>query len=204
MDTFTPEISADLQARMRFLNEIEKLKMVYRQNVVVDGSRAENSAEHSWHVALMAVLLLPHSDLQGIDLLRVVKMLLIHDIVEIDAGDTFLYDELANLDKEAREEQSAQRIFGMLPMAQRDEFLELWREFDRRDTSDSLFAAALDGLHPLMNHLASDGKGIRKHHLRTQQIVDKKKFIGEASAELWEYARSVISQSEARGLYHPI
>lgn len=204
MDTFTPEISADLQARMRFLNEVEKLKMIYRQNVVVDGSRAENSAEHSWHVALMAVLLLPHSDLEGIDLLRVVKMLLIHDIVEIDAGDTFLYDELANLDKEAREEKSAQRIFGMLPMAQRDEFLELWREFDRRDTSDSLFAAALDGLHPLMNHLASDGKGIRKHHLRTQQIVDKKKFIGEASAELWEYARSVISQSEARGLYHPI
>lgn len=204
MDTFTPEISADLQARMRFLNEIEKLKMIYRQNVVVDGSRAENSAEHSWHVALMAILLLPHSDLQGIDLLRVVKMLLIHDIVEIDAGDTFLYDELANLDKEAREEKSAQRIFGMLPMAQRDELLELWREFDRRDTPDSLFAAALDGLHPLMNHLASDGKGIRKHHLRTQQIVDKKKFIGEASAELWGYARTVISQSEARGLYHPI
>lgn len=204
MDTFTPEISADLQARMRFLNEVEKLKMIYRQNVVVDGSRAENSAEHSWHVALMAVLLLPHSDLEGIDLLRVVKMLLIHDIVEIDAGDTFLYDELANLDKAAREEKSAQRIFGMLPMAQRDELLELWREFDRRDTSDSLFAAALDGLHPLMNHLASDGKGIRKHHLRTPQIVDKKKFIGEASAELWEYARSVISLSEARGLYHPI
>jgi len=187
---------------MRFLNEIEKLKMIYRQNVVVDGSRAENSAEHSWHVALMAVLLLPHSDLEGVDLLRVVKMLLIHDIVEIDAGDTFLYDEVANLDKAAREEKSAARIFGMLPMAQRDELLELWREFDRRDTPDSRFAAALDGLHPLMNHLASDGKGIRKHHLRTQQIVDKKKFIGEASAELWEYARSVISQSEARGMYH--
>lgn len=203
MDTFTPEISADLQARMRFLNEVEKLKMIYRQNVVVDGSRAENSAEHSWHVALMAVLLLPHSDLEGIDLLRVVKMLLIHDIVEIDAGDTFLYDDVANQDKEAREEKSAQRIFGMLPIAQRDELLELWHEFDRRDTPDSRFAAALDGLHPLMNHLASDGKGIRKHHLRTQQIVDKKKFIGEASAELWEYARIVISQSEARGLYHP-
>jgi len=195
--------NSDLHQRMQFLVEIEKLKLIYRQNVVVDGSRAENSAEHSWHIALMAILLLPHSDHAGIDLLRVVKMLLIHDIVEIDVGDTFLYDQEANKTKAGKEMKSAERIFGLLPAAQGDEFRELWSEFERRDTPDARYAAALDGMQPLVNHYASKGLGITKHGLKVQQIIDKKKYIATASLELWEYSLTIIDKSKNMGLYLP-
>ncbi|HSQ40743.1 MAG TPA: HD domain-containing protein [Fibrobacteraceae bacterium] len=198
MDT---RLSSDLSARLRFIYETEKLKLVYRQNQAVDGSRAENSAEHSWHTALMAMVLLPHADQPGVDLLRVMKMLIIHDIVEIDAGDTFLYDKQGNLDKEERETRAAKRIFGLLPETQCEELISLWREFDARETADAQFAAALDSLHPLMNHLASGGKGVKPHRLKTQQIIQKKRPIAEASQELWDAAQEIIAESEENGLY---
>jgi len=127
-----PSTSRDLEMRMRFLVEIEKLKIVYRQNSVLDGSRQENSAEHSWHLAMMALLLCSHSDDKSIDLFRVLKMLLLHDIVEIDAGDTFLYNEKGNAAKAGKETASAERIFGLLPPKQKRDFLGLWREFEAK------------------------------------------------------------------------
>ncbi|KMQ50594.1 Metal dependent phosphohydrolase [Chitinispirillum alkaliphilum] len=186
---------------MEFIKEVEKLKLIFRQNVVIDGSRQENSAEHSWHIALMAIVLSEYSDSKEIDLLRVLKMLLIHDIVEIDTGDTFLYDCEANKTKGEKEYATANRVFGLLPEITKREFMSLWQEFEKRETADARFAAALDGLQPLMNHLLSKGQGIIKHKLKTDQIIAKKKFIEDTSKELWEFAKRVIQESENAGLY---
>ncbi len=186
---------------MAFINEVEKLKLIVRQNVTIDGSRQENSAEHSWHIALMAIVLSDYSDFKNIDILRVLKMLLIHDIVEIDNGDTFLYDSQANKRKNEQETMTANRVFGLLPENTRNEFLKLWEEFEKRETPDARFAASLDGLQPLMNHLSSKGQGIIKHKLKTQQIIAKKQYIQQSSKELWEFAKNIIQQSEETGLY---
>lgn len=194
-------ISERLERQMQFLTEVEKLKAVYRQNMVVDQSRHENSAEHSWHLALMAVILADEACDPAVDLKTVVEMLLIHDIVEIDAGDTFLYDATGNLDKEERENRAAERIFGLLPVDQRDRFISLWREFDERRTPSALFASAIDNMQPVVNHYASGGSGIRNHALKSRQVIEKKRFIGEASPGLWEYTRAMIEKSEAAGFY---
>ncbi|GAB6089210.1 HD domain-containing protein [Spirochaeta dissipatitropha] len=190
-----------LQKQMAFLVELENLKKIYRQNVVIDGSRHENSAEHSWHVAMMAIVLSEHADEKNLDILKILKMLLIHDIVEIDAGDTFLYDEAANMDKEVREEAAAARIFGLLPEDQRDEFISLWREFDARQSPEAAFAASLDGMQPVVNHCESNGAGIKDHQLSESLIVEKKMYIQNASRALWDYTLDTIRRSVAKGLY---
>lgn len=194
-------IPEDLAKCAAFLNEIEKLKIVYRQNSVVDHSRRENTAEHSWHVALMAVVLAGHSNEKGLDLFKIVKMLLIHDIVEIDAGDTFLYDAAANASKADAEKGAARRIFGILPQPLGEEFSALWEEFESRNSPEAKFAAALDSLQPLMNHLNNKNLQYRDHQVRTAQVLEKKKHIAEGSAGLWDYAQDVIKRSEALGLY---
>jgi putative hydrolases of HD superfamily len=189
------------RGQMDFLKEIEKLKIIYRQNGVVDRSRPENSAEHSWHIALMAIILEEYVVLKNIDILRVIKMLLIHDIVEIDAGDTFLYDTEGNIGKSQKEEQAARRIFGLLPEKQRIEFLELWREFESGTTPDAIYASCLDGLQPLVNRLMTGGYVFRGEELKTSQVLEKKKFMEKASPFLWDYAKDVIKESKDKGLY---
>jgi len=196
-----PRARRDLAARVRFLTELEKLKLVYRQNSVLDGSRQENSAEHSWHLAMMALLLSGYSDDKRIDPTRVLKMLLLHDIVEIDAGDTFLYNEKGNVTKFGKETASAKRIFGLLPAKQRNEFLGLWKEFEARETSDALFAAALDGFQPLLNHYVSGGKWVKRHALDKSKVIEKKRYIGKASKDLWKYAQDLIDLSEKAGIF---
>lgn len=191
----------DLTACLDFLNEIEKLKMIYRQNMAIDGSRQENSAEHSWHIALMAIVLADTSNFENLDLLKVVKMLLIHDIVEIDTGDTFLYDVEANRSKEQNELATARRIFGMLPKRLNGEFMALWQEFEGRQSPEAKFAASLDSLQPLMNHLASKGAGIIKHKIPTRRVIESKKHIAEGSTALWEVGQNLIQRSEEAGLY---
>jgi putative hydrolase of HD superfamily len=194
-------IPQDLSRCLDFLDEIEKLKIVYRQNSVTDKSRHENSAEHSWHVALMAVVLSGFSDHADLDILKVVKMLLLHDIVEIDAGDTFLYDEASNALKEDREMRGARRIFALLPEALEEEFFRLWEEFEARATPEAKFAASLDALQPLMNHLHTKNLQYQRHAVRTSRVIEKKRHIAEGSAVLWEYAQEVIRKSGEIGLY---
>jgi putative hydrolase of HD superfamily len=201
MTSNTIEISEKLQRRIAFLSEIEKLKVVYRQNSVINGTRAENSAEHSWHIAIMAMLLLDHSDAHNIDILKVMKMLLIHDIVEIDHGDVFLYDKKGNETKDQNERLTARRIFGLLPDDDAKEYMDLWEEFERRDTQESKYATSIDGLQPLLNHYLTKGIGIKKHNLKTSQIIEKKKYIKDSSEELWMYAVELIKKSEMLGLY---
>lgn len=193
--------SEELSKCVEFLNEIEKLKIIYRQNSVTDKSRNENSAEHSWHVSLMAIILSGFSNKSDLDILKVVKMLLIHDIVEIDAGDTFLYDEESNKLKENKELQAAERIFGLLPKPIGDDLFNLWEEFEARISPESKFAASLDGLQPLINHLHTKNMKYKNHNVRTIHVMEKKKHIAEGSTILWEYAQDVIRKSEDIGLY---
>ena len=194
-------LSEELSKCVGFINEIEKLKIVYRQNSVIDKSRNENTAEHSWHVSLMAIVLSGFSNDDGLDALKVVKMLLVHDIVEIDAGDTFLYDEESNHSKEAKESDAAKRIFGLLPESIGKNLFGLWEEFEARQSPEAKFAASLDSLQPLMNHLHTRNIKYKSHNVRTSQVVEKKKHISEGSGILWEYAQDVIRQSEEMGLY---
>jgi putative hydrolase of HD superfamily len=194
-------VPVELAKCVEFLNEIEKLKIIYRQNSVTDKSRNENTAEHSWHVSLMAVILAGFSNRKDLDTLKVVKMLLIHDIVEIDAGDTFLYDEKSNLSKSENEIKAAKRIFGLLPNPIGEELFRLWEEFEARLSPESVFAASLDSLQPLMNHLHTKNLKYKDHNVRTSQVIEKKKHIGDGSRILWDYAQDVIRQSEEIGLY---
>lgn len=194
-------MSERIEAQMKFLNEAEKLKNVYRRNKTIDGLRAESSAEHSWHISLMAVVLLEHADHKALDVLRILKMLLVHDLVEIYAGDTWLYDADRVEDQTERESEAAQRLFAMLPADQAHEFLALWREFEDRKTPDALFAAAIDSLQPLSNHLLSGSLGGESEPIEQSAVLDRKRHIAESSRELWELAQRIIRESAARGLY---
>ena len=183
-------------AQVPFLQEVEKLKDVCRANKTIDG-RLENSAEHSWSVSLMAVLLSGYCETQT-DMLRVVKMLLIHDIVEIDAGDTWLYSPDQSL-KAQKEADAAQRIYSLLPSGQAEEYIGLWREFEERVSEEAKFAAVIDGLQPLLNHaMTGDPKD---GTIPTELVREKKAYIQDFAPKLWSMAESLIDEGEDSGLY---
>lgn len=195
-------LNSALPSRMRdqlsFLVELEKLKLVQRRNRTIDGSRYENSAEHSWHVAIMAMVLQEHSD-KTVDMLKVLKMLLLHDVVEIDAGDTWLYAE--STDQQSREREAAQRLFGLLPETQRDQVLALWQEFEAGETAEASFAKGIDAFQPLLNHLAVGGPDSGEPKPKLSDVLGMKQVIGGSSSGLWEAARLVAEASAERGLY---
>ena len=153
-----------LKKQIEFILEIDKMKNLYRQTYVLHEDRKENDAEHSWHLAIMAFMLSEYSN-KSIDVLKVMKMVLIHDIVEIDAGDTYCYDEKGYTTKAEREETAAQRIFGLLPEDQRDEYYSLWREFEDSETNEARFAAVLDRLQPLMLNYTKKGISWQEHEI---------------------------------------
>lgn len=197
----TVRISDRLAQQLAFLNEVEKLKLVYRRNKTIDQARYENSAEHSWHLALMALILAEHADTPGIDLFRVLKMLLIHDLVEIYAGDTWLYDLQAAQVQAENETIAAERLFELLPSDQAAEFHHLWNEFVARDTPEAAFAAALDGLQPLMNHLLSGAPDEQAAVPSRGDVLRRKQHIAASSHALWNVAQTLIEESTRRGLY---
>lgn len=199
-DILASMISERLEGQMRFIFELEKLKVVYRQNGTVGGERRENSAEHSWHISVMAFLLAEYCP-EPVDIQRVLKMLLLHDVVEIYAGDTFLYDRQGREDAKAVEAKAAARVFALLPDDQGEEFIALWEEFERRDTAESRYAAVLDNLQPILNHYFTNNQNIAGKGLFRSQIVEKKGFIAEFSEELWEFAVKIIDESVKLGLY---
>lgn len=188
-----------LEQQMAFILEIDRLKTIYRRTYLTDASRFENSAEHSWHIAVMAMLLAEHASTPDADQLRVIKMLLIHDLVEIDAGDTFAYDRAAHADKAAREQTAADRLFGLLPADQAAEFRALWDEFESRQTPEAKFAAALDRLQPLLHNLYTHGKSWREHGVRKSQVVSLNRRMAEAAPDLWSYAEKWLEKAVAGG-----
>ncbi|GAB2890016.1 HD domain-containing protein [Uliginosibacterium flavum] len=193
--------NARLEQQMAFIIEMEKLKIVYRQNGVLGGARHENTAEHSWHVTLMALLLQEHALDQNLDIVKVIKMLMVHDIVEIDAGDTWAYDAAGYQDKAAKEDAAAQRIFGLLPSDQCEALITVWREFEVGETPEARFAASLDSMSPVVNFYATDGVEGDTGRLKTSQVYAKKRFIGETAPALWHYTQDVIRKSGEKGLY---
>lgn len=192
-----------LERQMQFVLEADRLKQVFRQTLLMDGSRQENDAEHSWHLALMALLLQEHADAAELDLPKVVAMLVIHDIVEIDAGDTFAYDPQANTDKAEREQAAAERLFGLLPEDQGQWFRELWDEFEQRETGEARFAAALDRLQPLFHNYRTQGAAWRRHGVTCEQVIERNRHIAEGSRTLWELAERWIEESVRRGYLPP-
>ena len=183
---------------MAFIGEIDRLKSVFRQTYLNDGSRHDNSAEHSWHLATMAVTLSEYAP-AGVDVARVVRMALVHDIVEIDAGDVFIYDEGQEVEKASNEQRAADRLFGMLPPEQAAELRALWEEFEARQTPDAKFAAALDRLEPLLHNYFTGGGAWKEHGVKASSVIRINSRIGESSAGLWEFARDLIDECIARG-----
>jgi len=193
-------ISDRLAKQIEFIKEIDKLKKIYRQSVISDGSREENDAEHSWHLAVMAMVLHEYANDRQLDLLKVIKMVLIHDIVEIDAGDTFIYDVKGNANKLEREEKAAQRIFGILPKEQALEFINLWREFEEKNTMEAKFAAALDRLEPLILNSLTGGHTWKKYGIKSKTVREKNLQVKDGSVEIWHYINDLITECIEKGL----
>lgn len=182
----------NLKKQIDFLIEIDKIKSIFRQTKLFNGSREENDAEHAWHLALMAMILADYANEQ-IDVGKVIKMVLIHDIVEIDAGDTLVY----NIDKKVKIEQekaASERIFGILPEEQKIYFISLWEEFEEQKTPEAKFAAALDRLEPVMQNYYTKCSAWKKHNISYEQIVDVNKHIENGSSQLWDFASSLIDE----------
>jgi putative hydrolases of HD superfamily len=192
-----------LDSQLRFLLEADKLKGVLRQSTIIDASRKENSAEHSWHLALMALVLREHAA-AGTDLSRVIAMLLLHDLVEIDAGDLFLYAEAAaQARQEIAERAAADRIFALLPPAQAEGLRALWDEFEQRRTLEAKFARALDRLQPMLANYQTGGGTWLMHGVTADQVLRRVALIEDGSATLGEYARDLVTRSVARGFLAP-
>lgn len=194
--------SPRLADQLAFLVEIDKVKQVLRQTVLADGSRRENDAEHMWHFAVAALVLAEYAR-EPIDLRRVLTMILVHDLVEIDAGDTFVYDEQARRDQEEREREAADRIFGLLPGDQAERFRGLWEEFEARQSPDARFAAALDRLQPILLNVESHGAAWRRHGVTSAQVLERNRTIADGSPDLWEYVQGLIQEAVAKGYLAP-
>ena len=182
-----------LQKQMKFILEVDKVKEIFRQTYLSDGSRKENDAEHSWHLALMAVLLKEYAN-EEVDLLKVIPMVLIHDLVEIDAGDTYAYDQAGLATQRERETKAADRIFGLLPSDQAEVFRALWEEFEAYETADAKFAHALDNCQPLFLNDASGGKSWKEHGVHKSQIYKRNEYTAEGSVEIWEYMKTLVDK----------
>ncbi len=190
-----------LNQQITFLAELDKLKNVLRQSLVAGTDRNENSAEHSWHLALMTLTLMEHVRPSDVSQLRVLKMVLIHDIVEIDAGDTFCYDVIGNAGKAEREQAAAERIFSLLPLDQMKEFREIWDEFEAGITPEAKWAQGLDRLQAALQNLRTGGASWRKHHVTKKQVLERNKPIGDTMPEIWAALVNQFDLAEAQGCF---
>jgi putative hydrolase of HD superfamily len=195
-DAFDELVTPALAARLRFVLEADALKRVARRSYIASGERHENSAEHSWHLALMALVLAGYAA-EPIDVGRVVAMAILHDLVEIDAGDTFIYDDAARAEKESAEREAADRLFGLFHGG--DELRAIWEEFEADTTAEARFARALDRLEPLLLNHANRGQPWREHGITVDRVRAINSVIGKGSPELWEAARSLIDDALAHG-----
>lgn len=179
-----------LDRQFEFIREIDKEKTILRQNYITGEPRTqrhETDSDHAWHLALMTILLGEYAN-ESIDVLRTVTMVLIHDLVEIDAGDTFAYDERAKIGQHEREAAAADRIFGLLPPDQAARLREIWEEFEAQSTPEARFARTMDNLQPLMLNDATNGRAWREHAVRLSQVLGRNSVTGDGSQELWKYA----------------
>ncbi|WP_249383883.1 HD domain-containing protein [Chitinivorax sp. B] len=189
----------NLAATVRFILEMDRLKSVYRQSPLLDGTRRENSAEHSWHMAVMAMILADYAD-QPVNVARVVELLLLHDIVEIDAGDVFLYDDKGSDNKHDNEQQAANRLFGMLPAHLGERLKAAWLEFETGDTPEARFARGLDRFQPLLINFYSGGGTWKHPQVHYDKVVAKKSVIGQGSTLLWQHGKALLDEAVRQGI----
>ncbi len=188
-----------LKKQFDFCLELDKEKFIGRQTYLSDASRKENDAEHAWHMAVMALILSEYAN-EKLDMLKVVSMILLHDVVEIDAGDTYAYDETGKLDQREREIRAADRLYSLLPEDQAQKFRALWEEFEARETPEARFARTMDNIQPLMLNNATDGRAWAERGIRLDQILERNARSAEGSEELWRYAYdNFISPSLEKG-----
>lgn len=188
----------DLEKQIKFILEIDKMKNVFRRTYICDGSRNENDAEHSWHLAVMAIILKDYFD-KDVDLLHVIEMVLIHDLVEVYAGDTYLYDEVGNTDKADREQKAADKLFAMLPENQCKEFMDLWHEFETKETKESKFAGVLDRFQPLLLNYMNKGNTWQQNNIHSEQLIEKQKIILDGPEEIANLFRKIINDAIDKG-----
>ena len=188
-----------MNRQIEFIKEIDKLKDVYRQSYLLSQARNENTAEHCWHIAMMAMLLVEYAN-SPVNLLHVIEMLLVHDIVEIDAGDTFCYDEEGNADKEQREQEAANRLFNILPLDQANRLMQLWQEYEVQETAESKFAKAIDRFMPLMHNINTSGRSWKEHGITKSQVIQRNKRIADGSEVLWRYTIHHILKATEEGV----
>ena len=187
-----------LISQLQFLHEIDAVKNIFRQTAVSGSVRRENDAEHSWHLAMMAMVLAEHA-VQPVDVCRVIRMVLVHDLIEIDAGDTFCYDEQAALDKSQRETACADRLFALLPGDQGREMRALWEEFEEAKTPDARFASALDRVQPIIQNYHTEGHSWVIHGIRRSQVVERNAIARDAVPLLWERVLEMLDHSVGEG-----
>lgn len=192
-----------LEEQISFIAEVDKIKNIFRQTNIGKNIRRENDAEHSWHLAIMAMFLKEHSNFDDINLSHVIEMVLIHDMVEIDAGDTYAYDVEANKTKREREVKAAERIFNILPEDQAKYLRALWDEFEAEETHDAKFALALDVLHPIIMNDIGDGLAWETHAVKESEARQRVARIKAGSKELFEVANKIVDNNIAKGKIIP-
>jgi putative hydrolases of HD superfamily len=201
---FDFDISDRLRQQIEFIVEIDGLKQVFRRSFITDGSRRENDAEHSWHLAVMAMLLAEYAPGPEIDLLRVLRMVLIHDVVELVTGDTFVYDAESRARVAVEEALAAEKVFGMLPEPEGSNLRVLWQEFEARETPEARYARALDRLQPILLNYCSEGKTWREHGIRADAVRELNIPVLEAGApELARFLEGLLDQAVERGCLDP-
>lgn len=183
---------ARLARQIEFIAECDRLKEIFRQTVNTHSRRAENDAEHSWHLCLCVIVLAEHANVRTLDVLRVLKMIIVHDLVEIDAGDTFAYDVAAMANQHEREAIAADRIFGLLPPDQAAEFRALWDEFEAKTTPEAKFATAVDRFQPMLLNCRSQGAAWNRHGITHDRVVARNRHIADGCDPLWQYAEKML------------
>ena len=186
------------ERQIQFILEVDKLKTILRRTYLINADRVENTAEHSWHLAIGAILLAEHAN-EPVNITRVLKMVLVHDIVEIDAGDTYFYDEAAEVDKSTREQRAADRLFGILPADQGEELRTLWEEFELGETPEARFALALDRFMPQLHNYYTEGRSWNEHGVTADRVLERNASIANGSGKLWDCARSLLDDAVERG-----
>lgn len=192
-----------LAHQIEFIAECDKLKEVFRQTINTQSRRAENDAEHSWHLCLCVIVLAEHANVPNLDVLRVLKMLIVHDLVEIDAGDTFAYDVAAMANQHEREAIAATRIFGLLPSDQASAFRGLWDEFEAKTTPEAKFATAVDRFQPMLLNCRSQGAAWKRHGITHDRVVARNHHIADGCSELWRYAEQMLHDVVTAGHLTP-
>lgn len=196
-------ISERMEKQIEFLVLIDELKNITRQSITIGSRRNENDAEHSWHLAVMAMILSEYAEDKNVNILKVIKMVLVHDLVEIYAGDTYCYDEKANEGKAEREQEAAERLFSILPEDQGKELMSLWREFEEMETYEAAFAACLDRFQPLLLNYNTDGHTWQRPGVNSEKVLKRVEVAKEKVPQIYAYIENLIQNSIARGILKP-